>query len=68
MKIPLSKLWITESDTQAVEAVLRTPYLSLGPKLPEFEEKLAKIANTRHAVAVNRGTSALHLGNSEGMV
>jgi perosamine synthetase len=61
MQIPLSKPWITEEDVQAVEEVLRTPYLSLGPKLEEFEEKLAKIANHRYAVAVNSGTSALHL-------
>jgi len=61
MQIPLSKPWITEEDVQAVEGVLRTPYLSLGPKLPEFEQKLSKIANTKYAVAVNSGTSALHL-------
>ena len=61
MKVPLSKPWITEDDIKAVEEVLRTPYLSLGPKLPEFESELAKIANTKHAVAVNSGTSALHL-------
>jgi len=68
MKVSLSKPWITEEDIKAVEGVLRTPYLSLGPKLTEFESKLAKIANTKYAVAVNSGTSALHLGNSEGMV
>jgi perosamine synthetase len=61
MKIPLSKPWITEGDIKAVEEVLRTSYLSLGPKLPEFEKRLAEIANTKYAVAVNSGTSALHL-------
>jgi perosamine synthetase len=61
MKIPLSKPWITEEDIKAVEEVLRTPYLSLGPKLSEFEEGLARVANTKYAVAVNSGTSALHL-------
>jgi perosamine synthetase len=61
MKIPLSKPWITEEDIKAVEEVLRTPYLSLGPKLSEFEERLARVANTKYAVAVNSGTSALHL-------
>jgi len=61
MKIPLSKPWITEGDIKAVEEVLRTPYLSLGPKLPEFEEMLASVANRKYAVAVNSGTSALHL-------
>ena len=61
MKIPLSRPWITEEDIKAVEEVLRTSYLSLGPKLPEFEGILAEIAQRKYAVAVNSGTSALHL-------
>ncbi len=61
MKIPLSKPWITEEDIKAVESVLRTSYLSLGPKLPEFEKLLAGTASRKFAVAVNSGTSALHL-------
>ncbi len=61
MKIPLSKPWITDEDVRAVEEVLKSSYLSLGPKLPEFEKELAKTANRRYAVAVNSGTSALHL-------
>ena len=61
MQIPLSKPWVTEEDVKAVEEVLRTPYLSLGTKLPEFEEMLASVANRKYAVAVNSGTSALHL-------
>jgi len=61
MEIPLSRPDITEREIEAVMAVLRTPRLSLGPKLEEFEEKLARYAGVRHAVAVNSGTSALHL-------
>jgi len=61
MKIPLSRPWITEEDIKAVEDVLKTPYLSLGPKLPEFEKMLAEIGHRKFAVAVNSGTSALHL-------
>lgn len=61
MKIPLSKPWITEDDIKAVDEVLRTPYLSLGPKLEEFEGKIRQISKTKYAVAVNSGTSALHL-------
>lgn len=60
-KIPLSKPWIIEEDIKAVEEVLRTPYLSLGPKLEEFEKKITDISKTKYAVAVNSGTSALHL-------
>ncbi|MEA2015807.1 MAG: DegT/DnrJ/EryC1/StrS family aminotransferase, partial [Actinomycetota bacterium] len=61
MKVPLSKPWITEEEIKAVEEVLRTPNLSLGPKLPEFEGMLAGVAQRKYAVAVNSGTSALHL-------
>ena len=42
-------------------AVLSTPHLSLGPKLPEFECAVAGRVGVRHAVAVNSGTSGLHL-------
>jgi perosamine synthetase len=71
MRIPLSAPDITESDIAAVTAVLRTPRLSLGPKLEEFEQSLARYIGTSHAVAVNSGTSGLHLciralGISEG--
>jgi len=59
--IPLARPDITEADIEAVVSVLRTPHLSLGPKLPEFEEAFARFVGTRRAVAVNSGTSALHL-------
>lgn len=61
MRIPLSKPWITEEDIKAVEEVLRTPNLSLGPKVEEFERKLSEIGERKYAIAVNSGTSALHL-------
>ena len=60
-EIPLSSPDISEADIQAVVDVLRTPQLSLGPKLVEFEEKCAAEAGVRYGVAVNSGTSALHL-------
>ncbi len=59
--ISLSGPDITEAEIEAVTAVLRTPQLSLGPRLPEFERALADRLGVRHAVAVNSGTSALHL-------
>lgn len=61
MEIPLARPDITEREIQAVVSVLRTPQLSLGPKLQEFEQKIASYAGVRYAVAVNSGTSALHL-------
>ncbi len=61
MNIPLSSQWIDASDEQAVLEVLRSDHLSLGPRLPQFEVGLAYVAEVAHGVAVNSGTSALHL-------
>lgn len=61
MVVPLSSPDITDLEIESVEAVLRTPSLSLGPKLPEFEQAVADYVGTRYAVAVNSGTSGLHL-------
>jgi perosamine synthetase len=61
VKIPLSKPDITDIEKKKVLEVLETSSLSLGPKLKEFEEKIAKYAGVKYAIAVNSGTSALHL-------
>ncbi len=61
MRIPLSAPDITEKEIAAVTKVLRSPRLSLGPKLAEFERKFAAYIGAKHAVAVNSGTSGLHL-------
>ncbi|MBN1844402.1 MAG: DegT/DnrJ/EryC1/StrS family aminotransferase [Sedimentisphaerales bacterium] len=61
MKIDLSGPDITQAEIDAVVQVLRTPTLSLGPKLGEFETLFADVIGRRYGVAVNSGTSALHL-------
>src|SRR5580698_7848300 len=61
MRIPLSAPDIDECDIAAVCSVLRTPQLSLGPKLATFEQAIAQYIGVANAVAVNSGTSALHL-------
>jgi len=61
MQIYLSRPDISEKEIEAVSAVLRTPNLSLGPKLPEFEEAFSKYIGLKRAVAVNSGTSGLFL-------
>ncbi|GAB4227133.1 MAG: DegT/DnrJ/EryC1/StrS family aminotransferase [Acidobacteriota bacterium] len=59
--VPLSSPDITEREIEAVVEVLRSPQLSLGPRLEAFEQACARYAGTRHAVAVSSGTAALHL-------
>ncbi len=61
MKIPLSSPDITEKEIESIVKVLRTPNLSLGPKLAEFETKFAEFIGTKYAVAVSSGTAGLHL-------
>jgi perosamine synthetase len=61
VRIPLAKPEITDSDREAVMQVLRTPHLSIGPKVREFEQAICEYTGSKYAVAVNSGTSALHL-------
>lgn len=61
IRISLSSPDITEADIEAVVSVLRTTQLSLGPKMEAFEHALAAYVGATHAVAVNSGTSGLHL-------
>ena len=61
MNVPLSCPDITDLEVEYVARVLRSGQLSLGPRVVEFEEKFAAYVGTRYAVAVNSGTSALHL-------
>ena len=60
-RVPLARPEISQDDIDAVVSVLRTLHLSLGPKLPEFEEAFASFHGMARGVAVNSGTSALHL-------
>ncbi|MCE5187107.1 MAG: DegT/DnrJ/EryC1/StrS family aminotransferase [Planctomycetaceae bacterium] len=60
-KVHLSRPDITESEIEAVCQVLRSPNLSLGPKLREFEQGFERYLGRKHAIAVNSGTSGLFL-------
>jgi perosamine synthetase len=62
VRIPLSAPDITEDDIASVVGVLRTPRLSLGPKLEEFEEAVAGYVGVPYGVALSSGTAGLHLG------
>ncbi len=59
--VPLSSPDITNKEVEIISQVLSTPYLSIGPKIKEFEKKMADFIGTKYAVAVNSGTSGLHL-------
>ena len=59
--IPYGKQDISDSDIQAVVEVLKSDFLTQGPKVPEFETLVAEYCSSEFAVAVNSATSALHI-------
>ncbi len=61
IQVPLSSPDIVEKDIEAVVAVMKTRFLSIGPKVVEFEKRISEYAGVKYTVAVNSGTSALHL-------
>ena len=59
--IPYGRQNINQDDIDAVVEVLQSDFLTQGPAVPAFEERLAEWVNVQHAIAVNSATSALHL-------
>lgn len=59
--IPYGRQDITDQDIAAVTEVLRSDWLTQGPAVPRFETSVAERSGSRHAVAVNSATSALHI-------
>lgn len=60
-KIPISKPQIGWKERTAVKKVLKSGNLTQGPEVKLFELEFSKIVGDRECVAVNSGTSALHL-------
>ena len=58
--IPYGKQSIDENDIKAVIKVLRSDWLTTGPKVEEFEDAVADYVSAKYAVAVSSGTAALH--------
>jgi UDP-4-amino-4,6-dideoxy-N-acetyl-beta-L-altrosamine transaminase len=59
--IPYGKQNITDEDIAAVIETLKSPFLTSGPKVAEFEAAFAKYIGCKYAVAVANGTAALHI-------
>jgi len=59
--IPYGRQNITDEDISAITAVLKSDFLTQGPKIAEFEEAFASYVGSKYAVAVSNGTAALHL-------
>lgn len=59
-KIGYAHQYIDDGDIQAVVDVLKSDYLTCGPKIKEAEAKLCAITGAKHAVLIANGTAALH--------
>lgn len=60
-KIYYGHQYIDEADIQAVVDVLRSDYLTCGPKIGELERKLCELTGAKYAVVCSNGTAALHI-------
>ncbi|MGB6127794.1 MAG: UDP-4-amino-4,6-dideoxy-N-acetyl-beta-L-altrosamine transaminase [Psychrilyobacter sp.] len=58
--ISYGRQFIDKKDIEAVLETLQSDYMTQGPKVQEFEERVAKYHNCKYAVAVSNGTAALH--------
>src|SRR5690348_13791660 len=61
ISIPFHRSSVGEDEVAAVSEVIRSGWLTMGPKTFEFEQKFASYVGARHAVCVCSGTAALHL-------
>ena len=59
--IPYGHQWIDEDDIEEVVKVLRSDWITTGPKIEEFESALCNYIGCKYAVTVNSGTSALDI-------
>ena len=59
--LPFTRPAITEADIQAVDAVLRSGWITNGPRNTEFEQRICAITGNKHAVALTSATAAMHL-------
>lgn len=58
--LPYGRQWIDDEDIEEVIETLKSDYITTGPKIREFEEKVAAYTGTKYAVAISNGTAALH--------
>ena len=58
--LPYGHQWLDADDITALVDVLRSDWLTTGPKIAEFERAFAEFVGTKEAVAVSNGTAALH--------
>jgi dTDP-4-amino-4,6-dideoxygalactose transaminase len=61
LQVPFHRAPVGDEEAQAVSEVIRSGWLTMGPKTFEFEKEFAKYVGAQDAIAVSTGTAALHL-------
>jgi len=61
LEVPFHRAAMGDEEVEAVAAVIRSGWLTMGPKTVEFEHAFAEYVGASHAIAVSSGTAALHL-------
>jgi dTDP-4-amino-4,6-dideoxygalactose transaminase len=62
-QIPLAKPFFNDEELEEIKKVLESGWVSQGPKVKEFEDKVAEFVGAKYAIAVTNCTCALHLSN-----
>jgi len=68
LTVPFHRASVGEEEAQALNEVIRSGWLTMGPKTFEFEKEFAKYVGAEHAVAVSTGTAGIHLSLEAGGV
>ncbi len=58
--LPYAQQWVDEEDIGEVVKVLKSDFLTTGPKIEEFEKRFADYVGAKYAVSISNGTAALH--------
>lgn len=59
LKVSLTRPWFTDEEPKLAAEVVASEWLIFGPRVAEFERRFAEMVGTKHAIAVNSGSSAL---------
>jgi len=62
--LPYGHQWLDEEDIKAVVAALRSDWITQGPRIEEFERRVAEYCGAQYAVAFSSGTAALHAASA----